>query len=434
MAWMSIAYGGIIAFLFRGINVVVALATVVLTSRVLSSADYGLFGLALSVVGFVNAMTGGLAAATAYQISNQRRHTAVVVLNSGTLALGLATLAVAAGILAGSALSGEVSRVALAVAISAAAVIANSVIAGMFLGRESFIRYNLSLVGPPLVALAAIAVTFFVFGRQTPEAALGAYATGQSLSLGAMLLLGRSSLGGGVRFEGSLTRSVIRFTLLAGISSGISFLNYRADLFIVDHFEGKAGVGPYLLAVYIAESVWQVSGSLALATYARVGSLSRVEAAQLTARVMRHTVVLLAGVCAVLFLAADVIEAALGGEKYSGVASALRYLLPGVLVYGLAQSFSGFYTYQRGLPWVAALVAGTGLILDIALAIILVPRMGIDGAALASAIAYSVAIIGGLVVFVRREHLGAQEVFRFGRAEFEDYRALFGRLKSVLAR
>ena len=431
---MSIAYGGIIAFLFRGVNLVVALATVVLTSRVLSSADYGLFGLALSVVGFVNAMTGGLAAATAYQISNQRRAPGLVVLNSGTLALGLGVLAVSAGIVGGTALSGEVSRVALAVGVSAAAVIANSVIAGMFLGRESFIRYNLTLVGPPLVALLAIAVTFFALDSRTPEAALGAYAVGQTVSLLAMLLLGRNYLGRHVRFEGSLARSVLRFTLLAGISSGISFLNYRADLFIVDYFEGKEGVGPYLLAVYIAESVWQVSGSLALATYARVGSLSRQEAAQLTTRVMRHTVVLLAGVCGALFLAADLIESALGGDKYAGVASALRYLLPGVLVYGLAQSFSGFYTYQRGLPWVAALVAGTGLILDVVLAVILVPRMGINGAALASAIAYSAAIIAALLVFVRKEHLGAQQIFRFGRAEFEDYRGLFGRLKSAVVR
>lgn len=431
---MSIAYGGIIAFLFRGMNLVVALATVVLTSRVLSSADYGLFGLALSVVGFVNAMTGGLAAATAYQISNRRRLPALVVLNSGSLALALGVGAVAAGVAAGAALSGEVSRVALAVGIAAAAVIANSVISGMFLGRESFIRYNLTLVGPPVVALAAIAFTFFLLDRRSPEAALGAYAAGQAVSLTAMLLLGRSNLSRTVRFEGSLARSVLRFTLLAGISSGISFLNYRADLFIVDYFEGKQGVAPYLLAVYIAESVWQVSGSLALATYARVGSLSRREAAELTTRVMRHTVVLLGVVCATLFLLAGVVEAALGGEKYSGVASALRYLLPGVLVYGLAQSFSGFYTYQRGLPWVAALVAGTGLIIDVVLAILLVPRMGINGAALASAIAYSAAIVGGLAVFIRGEHLGAQQIFRFGRAEFDDYRGLFARLRTVVAR
>ncbi|MEO6399016.1 MAG: polysaccharide biosynthesis C-terminal domain-containing protein [Tepidiformaceae bacterium] len=431
---MSIAYGGIIAFLFRGMNLVVALATVVLTSRVLSASEYGLFGLALSVVGFVNAMTGGLAAATAYQISNQRRAAGVVVLNSGSLALALGIGAVAAGVAAGSALSGEVSHVAASVAIAAAAVIANSVISGMFLGRESFIRYNLTLVGPPLIALVAIVCTFFVLDERSPEAALWAYAAGQSLSVVAMLLLGRGNLTRQVRFEGRLAREVVRFTLLAGISSGISFLNYRADLFIVDFFEGQAGVGPYLLAVYIAESVWQVSGSLALATYARVGSLSREAAAELTTRVMRHTVVLLGVVCGGLFVVADLVEAALGGEKYAGVASALRFLLPGVLVYGLAQSFSGFYTYQRGLPWVAALVAGTGLILDVALAILLVPRMGINGAALASAIAYSAAIIAGLAVFVRREQLGAQQVFRFGRAELEDYRGLYTRLRQVVAR
>ena len=431
---MSIAYGGIIAFLFRGVNLVVALATVLLTARVLSRDDYGLFGLALSVVGFVSATTGGLAAATAYEIANKRRGPALVVLNSGSLAAVLGILAVAAGIVGQTALSGEVSRVALAVGVSAAAVIANSVIAGMFLGRESFIRYNVTLVGPPLIALAAIALTFFVLDRRTPEAALGAYAVGQVLSFVAVLMLGRGYLSRHVRFEASLARTVLRFTLLAGFSSGISFLNYRADLFIVEHFEGTAGVAPYLMAVYIAESVWQVSGSLALATYARVGAASRSEAAQLTTRVMRHTVVLLGVVCGGLFAAAPLVELAFGGDKYAGVATALRILLPGVLVYGLAQSYSGFYTYQRGLPWVSAVVAGTGLVLDVILAIILVPRMGINGAALASAIAYSVAIGGGLVVFVRREHLGAQQVFRFGRAELDDYRGLLTRLRSAVVR
>ena len=57
MIRMSIAYGGIIAFLFRGVNLVVALATVLLTARVLSRDDYGLFGLALSVVGWSRPLT-----------------------------------------------------------------------------------------------------------------------------------------------------------------------------------------------------------------------------------------------------------------------------------------------------------------------------------------------------------------------------------------
>ena len=431
---MSIAYGGIIAFLFRGVNLVVALGTVLLTSHQLAEGEYGLFVLSLSVIGLVNAATGGITAATAYQISNRRRESAVVAINSGSVAAALGMVAIAAGVVAATAFRGEVSSVGVAVGVSAAAIICNSVLAGVFLGRESLLRYNLALVTPPILSLVAIAAAFFALGHRTPEAALAAYAAGQCLAVVMMLGLGRGFLRGGAHFDGGLTRAVLQFMVLAGISSGVSYLNYRADLFVVTHFEGKEGAATYSLAVYLAESVWQVSGSLALATYARVGSLSRDEAALLTTRVMRHTVVLLGVVCLGLFIVADLAEAVIAGDKYHGMASALRFLIPGVLLYGLAQSFSGFYTYQRGLPWVAAVVAGSGLVLDLTLAVILVPRMGIDGAALASSLAYSAAIIGGLAVFARKERLRPAQIFRFGRAELDDYIGLVTRLRGLVSR
>jgi Na+-driven multidrug efflux pump len=114
--------------------------------------------------------------------------------------------------------------------------------------------------------------------------------------------------------------------------------------------------------------------------------------------------------------------------------AALRFILPGILVYGLAQSFSGFYTYQRGWPWASAVVAGTGLALDMVLAVLLVPAMGVNGAALASALAYSGAMVGALALFLRAERLGPAQVFRFGRRELDDYRAFLAHLSSALQR
>jgi Na+-driven multidrug efflux pump len=60
--------------------------------------------------------------------------------------------------------------------------------------------------------------------------------------------------------------------------------------------------------------------------------------------------------------------------------------------------------------------------------------MGVDGAALASALAYSLAILGGLSVFMRQEGLGPAAVFAFGRSELEDYRRLLSRLRAGLVR
>ncbi|WP_098503270.1 hypothetical protein [Tepidiforma thermophila] len=82
---MSIAFGGIVALFFRGLNLVVALGLVGLCSYELEKGDYGRFVLGLTFVGIVNAATGGLTAATAYQVANRRRPPGVALANGGVL-------------------------------------------------------------------------------------------------------------------------------------------------------------------------------------------------------------------------------------------------------------------------------------------------------------------------------------------------------------
>jgi O-antigen/teichoic acid export membrane protein len=428
---MSIAFGGIVAFVFRGMNLLVALALVFLCSHQMSEANYGTFVLGLTTIGIVNAATGGLTAATGYQISSQKRMVGVALSNGGVLGLGLGAAAVIAGFFISTLLSGEAEREAVAVGLASAAVIVSSVVAGTFLGREAFVRYNLALVAPPLLSLVLIAIAFFGFDQKTPDIALEMYALGQWLAIVFLLATAGPAYLRGLSVERSVVRQIARFAFVAGIASGISYLNYRADVVLIEWFKGREQVATYSLAVYIAESVWQVSGSLALATYARLGGSTREAAVALTTRVMRHTIVLLLALCIVLFAAADVIEAVLFPD-YEGMASALRLVLPGVLMYSLAQSFSGYYTWQRGMPWVSAAVAGASLALDLVLAVIFIPRMGIQGAALASALAKSIAILAAIVFFVRDERIRVSQVFRFGQADFEDYRSLVGRVRARL--
>lgn len=427
---MSIAFGGIAAVIFRGANLLVSFALIILTSRVLERDDAGRFVFGVVVVGIITAATNGLSAATAYQVSNQRRAPGEALLNGASTALPVAAVAVFLGIAAGPLLGGDLSADGVPIGIAGAAVALNSVVAGVFLGRDTFIRYNLALVCPPLFALTAIAVVF-VLGEQTATAALWAYAAGWWSALLLLLVTGGVKPTG--RLSGGVSGAILRFGLLAGTASAISYFNYRGPVFVVDHFEGKAAVAIYSYAVYIAESVWQVSGSLALVTFARLGSSTRAEAAALAARVMRHTVVLLGALCPVLFLLAGIIEDVVF-PKYEGMATALRILLPGVFLYGLSQAYSGFYTYQRGTPWMVSAVAGLALVINIGLAVVLVPEFGINGAAWASAIGYGVAILAGLAFFVRSEGLPPWAPFAVGRAELADYRSLFRQVSALRGR
>jgi O-antigen/teichoic acid export membrane protein len=378
-------------------------------------------------------VTGGLTAAVAYQVSNQRR-SAGEALGGGlgpAVPIAAVLLAVAAAIAATS--SGYLGDMAFQLGVAATAVTLNSVVAGVLLGREAFLRYNLTLVAGPLCALLFVAVTLLAIDDPGPGHAITAYALGQVIGLGGVALLSLPLLLERFALSRTLAVAVIAFAGLAAVSSGVSYLNYRADLFVVGYFEADGGVTTYGSAAYLGESIWQVSGSLALATYARLGTLGRTDAAQLTARVMRHTFLLLAVLCAGLFVLADVVEWILFPD-YGGVSSALRFLLPGILIYSLAQAYSGFYTYQRGLPWVAAVVASLALVVKMALALALVPPIGVDGAAIASSVGYTTAMVVALVVFARQERLSAADIFRFGSADLDDYRSLLSRVRTTLTR
>ncbi len=430
---MSIAYGGIVAFLFRGLNLVVALLTLTITAHVLGTDGRGAFFLGTSLVGIASAFTGGITAAVAYQVGNQRRPPGAVLLTGTVLSGGLAVLAVVAG-LAGRAMApGDWAHIAPAAGAASAAVIVISVVSGVFLGRGALVRYNVALVLPPFLAFCAVVATFFVLHQKTPTAALAAFAVGQWASMPLLMLLGSAGLFDELRLDGRLLALLFRFAVLAGIASAVSYLNYRADTFVVEYFEGKSGVGIYSSAVLIAESVWQFSGSLALAAYPRVGSLDRTAAAKLSSRVMRHTLVILTAVCTVLFLVAPLLVRVLPAS-FAEAAPALRLLLPGTLLYGLASAVAGFYTYQRGMPWVSAVVAGVGLVIDLALDVVLIPALGINGAALASSIAYAIAILGALVAFMWDTKETPADVFRFGRADLQDYRTLLGRVRAAVNR
>ena len=433
MSPMSIAFGGIVAFLFRGVNLLVALVTLYVTASQLGVDGRGTFVVGTTIVGMVTALTGGITASAAYQISNQRREPGVVLLNGSLLAGGLAAIAITAGLAGWQVASGDWRMIAPAAGAAAAAIVLISVIAGVFLGRESLIRYNLALVVPPLLALVAILFTLFALGHKTPAATLTAFAVGQWAAVPLLLLLGSRTLLHGMRLEAALVATLVRFAFVAGLASAVSYLNYRADTFVVRHFEGTSGVGVYSSAVLLTEAVWQFSGSLALATYARVGGMDRHAAAVLTSRVMRHTLVILSVVCAGLFVVAPVLVGALP-SSFAGASTALRLLLPGTLLYGLAAALSAFYTYQRGMPWVAAAIASAGLVLDIALAFALVPALGVNGAALASSIAYTLAILGALAIFMWDTKEGFADVFRFGRADVDDYRTLVRRLRAAVGR
>jgi O-antigen/teichoic acid export membrane protein len=193
---------------------------------------------------------------------------------------------------------------------------------------------------------------------------------------------------------------------MVGLANVISLLNLRATLFIVERVEGLAAAGVYSVAVQVAELLWLLSSAVSVSAYHRIGGPDVAATARLTLGVVR------AGLG--LALAAMPLLAAVAwwglprvlGEAYAAARLPLLILLPGVALYAAASGLSAFHTNLLGRPQWAARVAGLSLALTLAVAAFAVPAWGAAGAALATSLAYAVAIGVALRGFLRDQGWG----------------------------
>src|ERR687887_479986 len=60
-----------------------------------------------------------------------------------------------------------------------------------------------------------------------------------------------------------LTIAIARLAILMGAVQVVNLFSYRTELFILDHYQGRSGVGVYSIAMQSVESIWLVAGALA---------------------------------------------------------------------------------------------------------------------------------------------------------------------------
>jgi O-antigen/teichoic acid export membrane protein len=199
----------------------------------------------------------------------------------------------------------------------------------------------------------------------------------------------------------------------AGVST---FLSYRADLFLLSALRGDAAaIGLYALAVSLAEITFQVPDSVATLVYPRVAAAERQEADQLAPSIARFTLLLTTlAALALIPMAWLAIRVVLPG--YDGSLLPFLLLLPGTVALGVSKVLSG-YISGLGRPEPVGIIAMVALGVNVLLNVVLIPPLGIAGAALASMLSYS--LHATLTVWLASRLSGARavEFVTPGRAE-----------------
>lgn len=243
-------------------------------------------------------------------------------------------------------------------------------------------------VGRALVLMSGLQLAAAVsLGALRPSPAAFAAAAVVSAVSG-LALLGVARLAEeGVRADRVTRRRVLRFGGTVVASDALQLANYRIDLFILAAVGTLAEVGVYVMAVSLAEILWQVPYAVGRSLLPRVhaGGVSR----RRLARLAWTLVPAIAALGAVGLGLAALLAVPVLGEGFSQVPWLLALLLPGVVALGAVKPMAAWLQSQ-GRPGRNLVASGLGFVVVVGGDLALIPSHGPAGAAVASTLSYFV--------------------------------------------
>lgn len=380
--------------------------TSVIGAHLIGASGLGIVGAAMTVATLGALVSnGGLNIATVYFLGRRPNEASRIVgwvATLGLVASGLAaTVTVVAAAALGDRFLGDTSAgVLIASAALAAGVLGFELAGGMLLGLGERGAYIAAQVTEALASLVLTGIILVVVS-QSAAGYLAASAAGYGL--GVVVAVGRAAQrAGGLRigFNRPFTSQALAMGLRGQAGNIVQFLNLRLDLLLVPALLSLAPAGVYLVAVRISEVITQLASSAATFLFAHVAAQPDRRATVVTERTVRLTLlVVLAGGIPLALLAEPILRVFFGPE-FAGGAGAVRITLLAMLPLSVVRILAGDLK-GRARPGIVSIAAVLALAVTVGLDLLLIPLLGIEGAALASLCSYTVSA-AALVIAYRR--------------------------------
>jgi O-antigen/teichoic acid export membrane protein len=240
-------------------------------------------------------------------------------------------------------------------------------------------------------SLAAMLALVWFYGR-TASAAMWGNWFGLAAGVVTAVILAASTFRSG-NYAASIPSTEVRSGLLVGLRGQLgnvaSLFTYRLDVFIVNHFLDPAQVGIYAVGVVVSESLWQIPQAVATALFPHTARTAEDDSAAFTCLIVRNVLLISCVTGAMLALAAPLAIPLVFGGRFAAAVAVIWWLLPGTIALAVAKVAASGLAGRRKTTYSSASGIAT-LIVTVILDLLLIPRMGIRGAALASSVAYCV--------------------------------------------
>lgn len=369
--------------------------TSLLIARELGPAGRGTWGIIASMAVLTGTLVSiGLPAGAAYaaaRLEGAKRHLVVRAALACAVVLGAVAAVLTAAALWLVAPVDVSVALALISALISASLLVSLVCHQVLLTTAALGWYAASLALPAGVMLVVVAILSATTRLDVEGVAL-ASAGSTAIGAGFAWVVLRRRLPAGHRgmlrpgeVAGAL-RPWIAFALLTFATSALTQVVQRVDLLIVGGYRGTTEAGLYAVAVQVGDMLLILPAAVGFVLFRR-GATSADGHWEDALVALRWTALVGTAAAIAVGLAAGWLVPFAFGETYAGSVTALRLLLPGIVLLGL-QSLVSSYVASRGRPravlvaWLVAAVVG--IVGDL----IVVPERGLEGAAVVASFSY----------------------------------------------
>lgn len=400
----------------------------VLASRALGTAGRAQYALPLNLATLVwIAVNLSLDSSSGAMLA--RREASVVqlgrLLTTATLVLGAlgAALTLAIGLPAANSLLAHASPTAIVLAaVGVPLALAVQLATGLLMRIGALRGYGLATFAGSAFQLVVV-VVFVVSGRLNPALAIAASAIG-SLTIAALLtatLARRIGVHALIpRFERPLVRRALRNGIAVHPATLALQLNLRIDLLIVSALLSAHQTGLYSLSTSLVSvlylALWTLSASSAQTqTEADLEPANRYTLAFVRSSWMLASLAAL-GLAAVAWPFIRLVF----GAAWTGSVVPFMILASATIVLSIEAPIRVMLMRMHRARWISA-ASCTAMLVNVGLNLVLIPALGIIGAALASVASYSLYAISMLLLFGRASGLDIRSVWRPAFGELRTY-------------
>ncbi len=202
-------------------------------------------------------------------------------------------------------------------------------------------------------------------------------------------------------FNASLIQDLLRYGSVLYVTSVLSQLNAYVTRLIVVFLLAPAQVAYFAMAQNQGQLLNKVPDALNALLYTRISkTVSPAESSELTARAFRIVLLILAAAGAVAFFVIYPVVWVLYGESFLAMVVPLRILLPGLVLSGSTSVLNQYFT-GVGRADIRAKIALIPLLIQVPVAFILIPTMGLAGAAIAAGLGLLALSVAQVIAFLR---------------------------------